>query len=274
MVGRIQSQYPPLTIWVHLFFGNIMGLENYQRRNMEKERPHHVLHFLHIQYMPACTDDTYTQRSLDDENEIDKMECDETERMESKIIYSATELRLAGVRLKAANTDRNLFDIRFTTAFSCNSCSTLFVKGYIEIPPFSVSDSTESVLRNLIAFELSCHWIPSYFTSFAFLMDLLINTPEDVKLFEDAGIIRNYLGSREEVARLFNGICQNANPSGFHYTKQYKQAMDFCTPWRVSTARFRQYYFGSAWSGISVIAAIILFTLAFMQTLYSMLSFY
>ncbi|XP_059658727.1 putative UPF0481 protein At3g02645 [Cornus florida] len=145
----------------------------------------------------------------------------------------------------------------------------------MEIPPFRIDDSTEIFLRNVIAFELSCPEIPSYFTSFAFLMDLLINTAEDVKLFEEAGIIRNYLDSREEVTQLFNGICKNAiSVDFFHYSSQYHEAMDFCTPWRVSTGRLKHHYFGSPWAGMSVIAGLFLFVLTFLSTIYTMLSYF
>ncbi|XP_059653949.1 UPF0481 protein At3g47200-like [Cornus florida] len=280
IVKEIWPRTSPLTQWVLKFFGNIMGIEKY--KHIKDQFPFHILHLLHIQYLPAWTDDDNVNNRIgiwvdmeeeDMEEEDMEEEDDGIEIIENRINYSATELRLAGVELKAGK-ERNLFHIKFSTAFSCTSCSSLFRKGHLEIPSFLIFDSTESFLRNFIAFEQSYHFIHKYFTSFAFLMDILIDTPKDVKLLEEAGIIRNNLGSREEVAQLFNGICRNAIPRRFLYGEQYKDAMNFCNHWRLSTRRVRQYYFGNPWSGISVFAAIILFVLTFLSTLYTMLSYY
>ncbi|XP_059658730.1 UPF0481 protein At3g47200-like [Cornus florida] len=264
-IGKIQNKSytrDSLIKWIFKFLGNIMGAENIidienddELSNLERESGHHILCLVRGYYMPPTT--PKPEKSIHQE----------------RIKYSATELRLAGVELRAGKK-KELFNIEFTKAFSWRSCSSLFIKGHLEITPFTVSDSTDCFLRNVIAYELCNPQIPSYFTSFAFFMDLLINTPDDVQLFEEAKIIRNSLGSREEVARLFNGICKNASSSGFHYSKVYKEAMDFCTPWRVSTGRLKHYYFGSPWAGISVMAGIILFVLALLSTIYGMLSYY
>ncbi|XP_059656402.1 UPF0481 protein At3g47200-like [Cornus florida] len=276
VIPNPNDQKSSLTRWVLVFFGNIMGLEKNEYK--EDETPYHILHLLHMQYLPVCT--PYLQKDKKDDEtkkmenkENQKMENKEKEKMENRISYPATQLQLAGVELKAG-AHGNLFDIKFSTTFSFTSCSSLFRKGRLEITPFLIFDSTESFLRNCIALEQSYSWIGNYFTSLAFLMDILIDTAEDVELLEEAGIIRNNLGSREEVAKLFNGICKNAIPRRFHYRKEYKDVMKFCNPWRLYSRRLTQYYFGSPWSGISVVAALILFALTFLSTLYTLLAYY
>ncbi|XP_059629609.1 UPF0481 protein At3g47200-like [Cornus florida] len=252
------NQEYSLTLWVLSFFGDMMGLENGGVEKMRNISPYHMLHLFHIYYLRPCDDDSSSNFTYEEQPGFK---------------YSATELHLAGVKLKAGKK-RNLFDIKFNTPFSCSSCWFCFRKGHLEIPPFSIYESTEPFLRNLIAFEQCCPWIESYFTSHAFLMDVLIDTPDDVKLFEEAGIICNYLGSSEAVSQLFNGICKNAVPRHFLYATLYKEAMGFCKPWRVSAGKLKHDYFGNPWSGISVIAAIVLFALAFLQTFYAMISYY
>ncbi|KAK2974714.1 hypothetical protein RJ640_007141 [Escallonia rubra] len=76
-----------------------------------------------------------------------------------------------------------------------------------EIPKLLISDTTETFLRNLIAFEQCCPDIERlYITSYAYLMDTLIDSKEDVHLLENAGVIENYLGSDEAAFDLFNNL--------------------------------------------------------------------
>lgn len=71
----------------------------------------------------------------------------------------------------------SLFDIKFN-------------KGLMEIPSFKSDDSTETFLRNLIAFEQHySHVNPKYFTDYTTFMDQLINTQKDVNLLRLKGII-------------------------------------------------------------------------------------
>ncbi|CAK9185383.1 unnamed protein product [Ilex paraguariensis] len=62
------------------------------------------------------------------------------ENDEWEFISSVTQLQEAGIELKAAKECNSLYDIKFND-------------GLTEIPPFSIGDETESVFRNLIAYE-------------------------------------------------------------------------------------------------------------------------
>jgi hypothetical protein len=63
--------------------------------------------------------------------------------------------------------------------------------GVLETPSFEIHDITETVFRNLISYE-QCH---SYYdhriTSYAILLDSLINTEKDIDILCEHKIIDN-----------------------------------------------------------------------------------
>ncbi|XP_059628901.1 UPF0481 protein At3g47200-like [Cornus florida] len=177
---------------------------------------------------------------------------------------TATQLDIAGIKLRK-RTKTNLFDVEFRPQDSC----FYFWRGCLEIPSFSVYNFTESFLRNLIAFEQCCPWFESFFTSHAFLMDILIDSVEDVKLLEKEGIICNHLGSSESVVQIFNGICKNAIPQHFHYRKEWRKMKRCCTSWREQLGTVTRNCAGNLWIVLSVIGALVLFVLTLLQTIYA-----
>ncbi|KAG6731339.1 hypothetical protein I3842_01G125100 [Carya illinoinensis] len=170
-------------------------------------------------------------------------------REEWKPIPNVIELQEAGVKFKKAKID-NLFHIKFNN-------------GVMEIPPLNIVDNTESVFRNLIAYEQhSQHIDLNYFTDFATLMDYLINTLKDVELLRRKGIINSWMGDDEVVSNMFNKFC-----SYTHFSKDFYYA-DI-----IKEAKLRHDYFNSPWALLSVLAAILLLLLAIAQTLFSILSY-
>ncbi|RYQ99556.1 hypothetical protein Ahy_B07g087498 isoform A [Arachis hypogaea] len=112
-------------------------------------------------------------------------------------LYSATELNEAGVKFEVHKTSQCLLDLEL-------SGHTL------KIPFIRVMDSTEVILRNLLAFE-QCHYIhESYLTDYAAVFDFLINTEKDVDFFVKNGIIENW----------FNGLGVNVVHPNIN-TQQY-----------------------------------------------------
>ncbi|KAK2980224.1 hypothetical protein RJ640_018331 [Escallonia rubra] len=149
-----------------------------------------------------------------------------------------------------------------------------FGRSRFGIPKLCIFDDTETFLRNLIAFEQCCPDIRQrYITSYAYLMDTLINTKEDVDLLADAKVIENYLGSGEDVSDLFNNLCKEVALGKFFFFSQWKQVDDYYNrPWPRRLASLRRNYFSNPWTGISVIAALILFALTVVQTVYGVRS--
>ncbi|XP_059633164.1 UPF0481 protein At3g47200-like [Cornus florida] len=248
----IQQYQISLKGCILLFFKGMIGTEKIP--NLNPVNTIHILDLLHRCYWPSG-------------------QLLPSATSESKFEYSATQLDLAGVMFKPAPSQINsLFEVNFHID---HSCCHLFRSGCFEIPPFSITSSTEPFLRNLIAMEQFYSDGNRYFTSYAFLMDKLLNTAKDVDLLVQAGVIRNYLGSSEEGAHLYNNICKNVYVGGFHFNEPCNQVTDYCNLfWPRCVARLNRDYFGNPWTGLSVFAAIFIFVLSSLQTIYTILSYY
>ncbi|WMV23167.1 hypothetical protein MTR67_016552 [Solanum verrucosum] len=141
------------------------------------------------------------------------------------------------------------------------------------IPFLIVVDSTETVLRNLIAYEQQSTDVEYlYFTDYVTFMDHLIDTDKGVSLLRRKGIIENWIGEDKEVANLFNKIGNGITVyPNFSYKQVFTKAVKHCDekPWNKMKASLKHNYFSSPWVGASTVAAIILTTI---QTILAILS--
>ncbi|XP_049391722.1 putative UPF0481 protein At3g02645 [Solanum stenotomum] len=173
------------------------------------------------------------------------------------IMPNATELSEAGVSFTKAKGVTSLFDIKFE-------------KGLMNIPRFRIVDGTETILRNLIAYEQQSFNVqPRYFTDYAAFMDHLIDSDKDVNLLRQNGIIENFIGEDKDVASLFNKIGNGLMISSddFYYKEECLKAAQHCKkPWNRMKANLKHNYFSSPWVGASTVAAIILLILTTIQT--------
>ncbi|XP_072972937.1 UPF0481 protein At3g47200-like [Typha angustifolia] len=179
-------------------------------------------------------------------------------------IPSAEELQDAGVKLKKRKNAISFLDIKFR-------------KGVMEIPPLEVHDYSNSLFRNLIAFE-QCHPGTNFqITVYAAFMDCLLNTPKDSRLLHLSGIINNRMTADQDAAHFFRRIC-----SQVHYSSDRSYLRDLCADvnkyklsrrhkWRAALVRD---YFSSPWVIISFLAAIFLLLLTAGQTFYTIYPFY
>ncbi|KAK2998262.1 hypothetical protein RJ639_023929, partial [Escallonia herrerae] len=172
------------------FFGNMLNFNLKIRKVVKPETAAHILGLLHDCYLPCDTAALERQNA----NQIIK--------------HTAIDLDRAGVVFKEGK-GREQICMNFST-----SCGFSFLRGTsprdtsddiplcgrtsFEIPKLCIYDSTEAFLRNLIAFEQCSPSIPRHITSYAFLMDTLINTKEDVEVLEKAGVLDNHLGASED----------------------------------------------------------------------------
>ncbi|XP_028951022.1 UPF0481 protein At3g47200-like isoform X3 [Malus sylvestris] len=170
-----------------------------------------------------------------------------------------TELLQAGVKF-AAGTGHSLFDIKFSG-------------GILEIPKITINDTTNMTLRNLLAFE-QCHTKEAnYLTNYVFLMKRLAKTPKDVELLVEYGIIENWLGDTKKISTLLHDLGTRVIVSNHYYAALCEDLNNYCrTPRHKWMANLRQNYFNSPWSIISVVAAVILLILTFIQTVCSIKS--
>ncbi|XP_028788919.1 uncharacterized protein LOC114744943 [Neltuma alba] len=157
-------------------------------------------------------------------------------KLKSLTLPTATQLHQAGVKFKVKQS-RNLFDIQFKD-------------GTLEIPRLRINDAMENFLRNLIAYE-HYHLKDNYVNDYVFILHRLIDTPEDVELLAQNGIIESKLAD----------LCKELNDY-------------YRVPWHKWKATLKQDYFTNPWAIISVIAAIVLLILTIVQTYYAVASYY
>ncbi|XP_047969238.1 UPF0481 protein At3g47200-like [Salvia hispanica] len=177
------------------------------------------------------------------------------------IIRSATELNEAGIRIKRSKS-RSLKDITFRG-------------GVLRLPLIVVDDALESLYLNLIAFERFHVGAGNDLTSYIFFMDNIIDSAMDVSLLHSCGIIQNALGSDKAVAKLFNSLSKDITLDPESSLEQvHKQVSEYCQkPWHQWRANLMHTYFTNPWAILSVVAAIFLFALTIVQTVYSVLGY-
>ncbi|KAL2513424.1 Plant protein of unknown function (DUF247) [Abeliophyllum distichum] len=127
------------------------------------------------------------------------------------------------LKLSIKNVD-HLLDLLYKI-FCASFAKVVSVRG-MKIPGLHVSDESETLFRNLIAYEQSFsddH--PKYVTDYAFFMHCLINSSKDVEALRRAGIITNLLGDDEMVYHMFNRIGRNVPTStDFCYAELFEKS--------------------------------------------------
>ncbi|KAF8018130.1 hypothetical protein BT93_H3125 [Corymbia citriodora subsp. variegata] len=176
-----------------------------------------------------------------------------------EMIWSATKLHEHGIKFSKSDTS-SLKDISFAS-------------GVLRLPMITVDDTTWYVFLNLILFEHFHVGAGNEVTSYIFLMDKIIDKEGDVALLEAQGIIQNAIGSDKAVAELFNSLCKEVTlepESGLD--PGHAAVRKYCkNSWFTWIAALCHTYFGSPWSVLSLVAAILLFAIAIIQTAYTMI---
>ncbi|KAF7849872.1 hypothetical protein BT93_L0188 [Corymbia citriodora subsp. variegata] len=185
-----------------------------------------------------------------------------TEEGQHKIIRSATELNEAGIRFKTSKTS-SLKDISFAG-------------GKLKLPVIMVDDAFKSNFLNVMTFERLHIGAGTGVTSYVIFMDNIINDKQDVALLHTEGIIQNSIGSNEAVAELFNLLCKEVTlVSNNSLESVQKEISKHCNKrWNMWRAYFNRTYFKNPWTILSLIAAIFLFALTIIQTVYALLVYY
>ncbi|KAI4346918.1 hypothetical protein L6164_007781 [Bauhinia variegata] len=201
----------------------------------------------------------------DQMDSIDKDNCQinfartNANKKEKYISYrNIQELKSAGIRVKRQKNS-SLKNITFS--------SSVF-GGKLHLPQLILEDSTVTILLNMIAYEMCSDFENKFeICSYVNLLDLLIDSSEDVKELRSAGILHNSLGSDEEVVELFNtissGLLHDPNLySGISEVmeKHYKKKLS------VWVAEAYYSYFRSPWTIIAFLAALIVLVLTALQT--------
>lgn len=169
---------------------------------------------------------------------------------------SATELHDAGVKF-VKGKGKHLLEIKYSD-------------GVLEIPQIYVEDSTESVLRNLAVFEQRHCYFDSFIVDYIKMLDFLIDTPRDVEILVQTGIIKNCLGNNEEAADVFNNLARQIRFANynFYYSGICVQLNEYYnTPWHHYKAILHHKYLVHPWATISIVYAIALLILTLISTI-------
>lgn len=153
----------------------------------------------------------------------------------------------------------------------------------LRLPRLSISDQTESLLRNLAVFEMvSCYQWPrlgprlSTVTAFLLLLDKLIQQKSDVRLLMGDGIITSSLGSNNEVCEMWSTICKRF--SFYQHPEWVEMLKKLTTRYKNRRhqllAEFKDKYFARPWVVVSWVAGSLLLVLTGLQTAFSIMSYY
>jgi hypothetical protein len=233
---------PSLSLLAMRFFNNIM-----QRPDQVIERCHNLkgLHLLDLVRSSFIPHDEESPRHQD-------------VNTPTHIIHCVSKLRRSGIKLNPGKAESFLV--------------VKFRRGVIEMPTITIDDFMSSLLLNCVAFE-QCHNSRSkHFTTYATLLDCLVNTAKDVEYLCDRNIVENYFGTEAEVARFINNMGKDVafDINLCYLSKLFNDVHEYHrNSWHVQYASFQYTYFKTPWSFISAVAAFVLLVLAFLQTFYT-----
>ncbi|XP_058214473.1 UPF0481 protein At3g47200-like [Rhododendron vialii] len=203
---------------------------------------YHILHNLHDSYLPH-----------------DHQTKNETSRLIE--MPSASELVYAGVKF-VPDAGNDLFKFKFIEP---KGQFWWFRRVRFVIPPLVIYDSTESLLRNLIALEQFCPGVPHHVSSYATVMDMLVNTDKDVQVLEKAGVLTNWLGATEDATDLFNKLCKEIMLGSYFDDTRMKATEYSKRFWPKNMAHLRRTYFDSPWTFIAFGVGFIAFVISLVE---------
>uniref|UniRef100_A0A7N0SXD3 Uncharacterized protein n=1 Tax=Kalanchoe fedtschenkoi TaxID=63787 RepID=A0A7N0SXD3_KALFE len=182
--------------------------------------------------------------------------------------FSATRLHQAGVKFQVSKS-KCLPDIEFRIE-----------DGTLEMPRLRIEDSSESFLRNLVAFEqCHCPYCELYIGYYILLLDKLVNTSGDVDVLEKHGVIENLIGDIETLSTTINKLGAHITlwkGEDSNYFASICNDLDlYCrVPRHEWMATCRREYCSTPWRILSIIAATILLILTMIQTINSIVAFF
>ncbi|XP_074580614.1 UPF0481 protein At3g47200-like [Curcuma longa] len=263
-----ESLFPTnLPSFRELTFGFIrMHVSTILKLSTDKIEPyHHIIHLL-----LSCIDPT-TNHGIDNGNQSSTFGFLCNSKLvktvyvdDSPWIPSATACKEAGIHFVRKRKGKSFLDITFQN-------------GKLEIPQLRIDDNTDSLLRNLIAYEQCSTGSRFNVTSYMVFMDSLINTAADVELLQQHEIIFNDLEDTQQIATLFNKLGANViyNSNDFYlkdvFNAMTKHRNTRCNKWR---ARCNHDYFSNPWAIISLFGALALFVLTATQAAFAILRYF
>ncbi|KAL4584593.1 hypothetical protein LXL04_009197 [Taraxacum kok-saghyz] len=176
-------------------------------------------------------------------------------------IPSVTEMAKAGILFSPVNG--GIFAINFDT-----KTSTLY------LPVIELDVNSEVYLRNLVAYEACVAAGPLVVARYTELMNGIIDTEEDAKLLSERGIVLNHLKSDKEVADLWNGMSKTVKLTKVPKMDKVIEDVNkrYAKTWRVKLSRFMKIYVFASWKFLTLLAALFMLFLTFVQAFCSVYS--
>ncbi|XP_010417325.1 PREDICTED: putative UPF0481 protein At3g02645 [Camelina sativa] len=175
--------------------------------------------------------------------------------VEELAIPSVSDLHKAGVRFKAT-TNGNIS----TVSFDSNS-------GQFHLPVINLDINTETVLRNLVAYEASNTSGPLVFTRYTELINGIIDSEEDVRLLREQGVIVSRLKSDKEAAEMWNGMSKSVRLTKVGFLDKTIEDVNryYTGRWKVKIGRLVEVYVYGSWQILAFLAAVLLLMLVSLQ---------
>ncbi|XP_037468497.1 UPF0481 protein At3g47200-like [Triticum dicoccoides] len=227
-----------------------------QRWSIECDQVHHLLHlfYLSVGFPPNHRPQHSGPRRAD--------------HLLSEIpqwIPCAKELEEAGVRFRKRENATSFLNVTFSLA-----------RGILEIPQLELNDSSESLFRNLIAFEQTYPDTPRDVSTYAVFMDCLITSAEDMRILELHGVLVSHLSSRRVAWQFFSDVVGRVHWSTNNYlvglmddVNRYRERRRH--KWRMELVRN---YFSNPWVAMSVFAALLLLAMSVLQTFFAVYAYF
>ncbi|ESR45849.1 hypothetical protein CICLE_v10003209mg [Citrus x clementina] len=241
-----QHENPTIITVTYEYFKGLEAVQGNRQKfpPYTEARVEHFLDFLRICHLPSSRNQ-------------EKQEGQQYHK--GKTAPSVTDLHQAGVHFSLSKSN-DLFAIEFKNRT-------------LHIPKLKLQLETESLFRNLIAFEQR-HYSENYINDYVFLIHNLVNTAKDVELLVQNGIIENWLPDKEAASTLINNLSRGTTllSDSFYFSGLCKGLNDHCKrtcyKWR---ANLKQNYFNTPWAGISVCGAVFLLILTVIQAVCSVI---
>ena len=102
----------------------------------------------------------------------------------------------------------------------------------------------------------------------------LVNSPKDVQLLVNYGIVENMLGDYRQVSTLINKLADRVSVgSDLYFANISKNLNVYCnTSWHKWKTNLNQKYFSTPWAIVCVIAAVLIILLTIIQAVCPIIS--
>ncbi|KAL0641197.1 hypothetical protein Bca4012_103835 [Brassica carinata] len=206
---------------------------------------------------PADVKTTTTTRQ-EPSSSVSVFDIEKPPLVEELTIPSVSELHKAGVKFKPTTPNGNVS----TVAFDSNS-------GHFHLPVINLDINTETVLRNLVAYEASNTSGPLVFTRYTELINGIIDSEEDVRLLREQGVLVSRLKSDEEAAEMWNGMSKSVRLTRVGFLNKAIEDVNryYTGRWKVRIGRFVEVYVYGSWKILAFLGAVLLFMLVTLQVL-------